>query len=104
VSRQSPEKRVQRSIVLAAEALGFVVSSFSQARASKQTAGIPDLFLTHPKHRFTCWIEVKAPGRKPTLEQKVWHQTAREAGNHVFVCDSVESFVTEIRKEGFPCE
>ena len=99
--RNAPEKRVQKAIVDAAEALGFVVSSFSQARASKQTPGIPDLFLTHPARRFTCWVEVKAPGKKATLIQRAWHQTAREAGNYVFVCDSVAGFTDDLADNGF---
>ena len=96
------EKAVQRDIVNAAEALGFVVSSFSQARTSCQTCGIPDLYLTHPVKRFTAWVEVKRPGGKPTAVQKAWHQTARDAGNHVLVCDSVSSFVDQIADAGFP--
>ena len=96
------EKSVQFDIKCAAEKLGFVVSDFSQPRATMQTPGIPDLFLTHPAKRFTCWVEVKRPGGTLSDNQKTWHTTAGEAGNHVFTCDSVSSFVDELHDAGFP--
>ena len=96
------EKSVQHEIKRAAERLGFVVSDFSQPRASMQTPGIPDLYLTHPAKRFTCWVEVKRPGGKLSDHQRAWHSTASDAGNHVFTCDSVSGLIDALHDAGFP--
>ena len=96
------EKVVQLQIKRAAHALGFTVSDLSQPRATMQTPGLPDLFMTHSAKRFTCWVEVKRQGGKPTPTQTDWHEMARSAGNHVLVADSVDSFIAALEAVGFP--
>jgi hypothetical protein len=100
--RRAPEKRVQLAVRRALEYLGFNVTSFSQARASKQTPGIPDLYARHTGWQFRCWVEVKAPGKKPTLVQEGWHIAERRAGGIVLVVDSVDALVRELRAAGAP--
>jgi hypothetical protein len=76
------------------------VNSFSQARASKQTPGIPDLYVWHTGYRIALWIEVKAGRNKLTSEQLVWHREAKACGISVCVAYSMEDVLDELRKMG----
>jgi len=96
------EKSVERAIIGAAEALGFYVTKLSQPRATKQTPGIPDLYLQHRMHRWHGWCEVKRPGGKTTPAQDVWHDCERKSGGIVIVAESVDSFVEGLEEAGFP--
>ncbi len=96
------EKGVQHDIKGYLELEGFFVSNFSQARPSKQTPGIPDLYAVHRKWRFRLWIEVKRPGETTTLLQRGWHLAAIEAGANVLVADSPEAVAEYLRAKGMP--
>lgn len=53
------EKKEQAEIVKLFRAFGFKVYNLSQARASKQTPGLPDLFCMDPERRVGFWWESK---------------------------------------------
>ena len=51
--------------------------------------GVPDLCLPVRRGEYLgLWIEMKAPGRKPTPEQYEWHDWLTLAGHVVAVCYS----------------
>ena len=51
-----------------------------QGRATRQTAGIPDVFAVHAARGRALWWEVKAPGGKPRPEQVAFERLAVVAG------------------------
>jgi hypothetical protein len=53
-------------------------------------AGWPDDLFLFMGGR-SAWIEFKAPGKKATPLQAHVHEGMREYGQHVFVCDSIDS-------------
>jgi hypothetical protein len=69
--RQAPEKAEQLQIRRLFESCGFVVYNLSQARASQQTPGLPDLWLVNPATGDALWFECKAP--KPNGTAKPLH-------------------------------
>lgn len=83
------EKAIAGQIVRELRGLGFHVSSTQQTGPSRQTIGMPDLFVAHPVRKVFAWIEVKRPGKKPTPLQQAWHDGVREAGCPVIVATSV---------------
>ena len=104
--RNQAEKRAQGHVVKNLRMLGFFVSSFSQARASKQTPGIPDLFVCHARYGVSLWIEMKAPGKEKNLSaaQAVWHREARAAGQTVIVASSTADVLAELQRMGVPIQ
>jgi len=70
------EKREQKNIVDLFKTFGAIVVNTSQARPSKITRGIPDLFVMFPIRKVAFWFEVKRVGgskirqlSKMTVEQ-----------------------------------
>jgi len=55
------EKETQSAVVKLFRAFGCRVYSLSQARATKQTPGIPDLWVVHTAARLAWWWETKRP-------------------------------------------
>jgi hypothetical protein len=53
------EKAEQAEVVKRFRVCGFKVYSLSQARASKQTPGLPDLWLMNPARALGLWWETK---------------------------------------------
>lgn len=53
------EKEEQREIRKLFKAFGFTVYSLSQARASKQTPGLADLYCVHRDQPIALWFETK---------------------------------------------
>lgn len=80
------EKRAQQQVVKNLRALGFFVTSFSQAQKAQMTAGVPDLFAAHRRWSIQLWIEMKAPHRRRHMNgglseaQMIWHVMARQSG------------------------
>lgn len=74
------EKDVYEACWLLLTRLGYPTYRLSQARAAKQTPGLPDLiaFVLRPTLRMLLFIEVKKPGGRQRPEQKMleW-QTAQ---------------------------
>ena len=59
--------------------------------------GVPDRIVLHKGK--TYFVELKAPGEKPRIEQKVVHHLFEDVGIPVYVLDTielVEQFVKEI--------
>ena len=53
------EKIVQRDIIRFFEGLGCTVYRLSQARATRQTPGLPDLYIFCQRKRVAFWWETK---------------------------------------------
>ena len=53
------EKHEQREVVKLFKAFGFTTYSLSQPRASKQTAGLADLYVVHKTLPIALWFETK---------------------------------------------
>lgn len=56
---------------------------------SPGNAGVPDRLILLPGARMV-FVELKAPGKKPTALQEMQHKKIRSLGHHVFVIDSKE--------------
>lgn len=78
-----PEAEIQLAIRRAMETLGYHVSDLSQDRPTRQTPGIPDLWVMG-HGRFT-WAEVKRPKGRTSKHQDEWHRAARENGAPVAI-------------------
>lgn len=99
----TPEEKAQKRIVDALETLGCHVSKFDQGRRTRQTAGIPDLFVMHPDFEIALWVEVKRPdGGRLRGSQKAWHAIARESGQRVVVARGVDEVVEALEDAGAP--
>lgn len=64
---------------------------------SPGNSGVPDRIVIMPGNRIT-FVELKAPGGKPTKLQLVQHKRLREMGCDVRVIDSIEQ-VDELLQE-----
>lgn len=101
------EKSIQGEIVRNLRALGYFVSTFSQAQRAQQTAGIPDVLALHAKWG-SLWIEVKRPSRRNhagggcTTEQLQWAIHARRCGENVMVAYGWADVLEELKRLGAP--
>ena len=80
------EKQVYEAVCHLYRSVGCEVYRFSQARASQQTPGIPDLLvymLRQPRVAF--FHEVKTPKGRPSLAQERHKALADMCGIHVVV-------------------
>lgn len=96
------EKHIEAEIIYNLRTLGFMVTKTSQPRPSMLTRGIPDLYAAHPKWGVRFWIEVKRPGKAPSVWQRVWHQIERDAGGSVIVATSTGDVLDHLRGLGVP--
>jgi hypothetical protein len=64
------EKIVQGKVVKLYKLAGCSVYSLSQARASKQTEGLPDLWIMAPAVRAAWWMETKSATGKQSVAQR----------------------------------
>ena len=80
VLRSVPEAAFQRSVVEAAEALGWLVFHDHDSRRNK--AGLPDLILVRGRIVFA---ELKAECGRVRPEQRKWIDALRLAGGDVHV-------------------
>ena len=84
------EKQVEHSGDLLMAALGFTVIRFSQARATMQSAGIPDRKYFNPEKRLALWWECKREGGRVSAFQEAFKRVAEACGETVVVgTDSV---------------
>lgn len=70
-------------------------------KAEGLTAGVPDLFLPHPRKMgwgryYGLYIEVKTEKGKVSKEQRDWIQYLRKAGYRAEVCRGVDDTIDEI--------
>jgi len=77
--REPLEKSEQSEVMKLYRAYGCHVYNLSQARATKQTPGLPDLWVTRGEHAW--WHETKRPvSGKPSPAQEVFAQECLAAG------------------------
>lgn len=74
------EEEIQRGIVEALKLLGCHVSDLSQGRRTRQTEGVPDLFVMGPRSGAFTWAEIKRPSTDLSDSQQAWHATAKSYG------------------------
>ncbi len=83
------EKEVQSAVCSLLRSLGYHVSDMSQDRPTRQTEGIPDLYVMG--HGRATWAEMKRPSKRGAKDgglspaQIEWHRVSRENGVNVQV-------------------
>jgi hypothetical protein len=87
------EITVEKPLVIATEKRGGIAYKF----VSPGRTSVPDRIVLLPGGRF-AFVEVKAPGQKPTAAQLREHKRLRALGYKVFVLDSAEA-IPELLKE-----
>jgi hypothetical protein len=92
------EGAIQSSIRKALDLIGYSVSSTSQTRASRQTVGMPDLFVAHAAWRVFAWIEVKRPGERRKPHQRAWAEPVEAAGCPVLVATSAAEAIEKLNE------
>lgn len=86
------EAEVQLAIRRAAELLGYEAFDLSQGRPTRQTVGLPDLYLRG--HGRRVWIECKRPhGGKLSEAQHRFVASELANGGEAIVARSVEDFM-----------
>lgn len=79
------ERDVEQALVRRVKSLGGLCEKFT----SPGRRSVPDRVVTMPDGR-VVFVELKAPGKKPTENQIRDHNRRRELGCDVRVIDSVE--------------
>lgn len=79
------ERDIEKALVRRIQALGGTCEKFT----SPSRRSCPDRLVTLPGGRIE-FVELKAPGKRPTEKQKRDHQRRRELGCIVRVIDSFE--------------
>ena len=86
------ETELQKAILEALREIGCWVFRVNSGRYGKvwlAPEGTPDLCLPA-----LGWMEVKLPGRKPSVAQQVWHKRAENEGVRVAVVHSVTEAIS----------
>ena len=95
------EKAEQHAIWKMARALGWKVYTLSQPRATKQTPGLPDLWLTATACGFAGWWETKRQvGGARTTAQEEFGEECRRARIPYGYGDRYE-FASWLKRHGF---
>jgi hypothetical protein len=102
------EKALYESIVKLLRLHRVHVTRLAQARASRVTEGVPDLYLTVPWERVgewaprpcAWWVEVKTRDGVLSEMQLAWHEAAKEAGVNVAVWRSVDDALAWLARVG----
>ena len=79
------ERNVEQALVLRVKSLGGLCEKFT----SPGRRSVPDRLVTMPGGRIV-FVELKAPGKKPTETQIRDHKRRCELGCEVLVIDTVE--------------
>lgn len=79
------ESKIEAALVKKVKELGGLCDKF----VSPQHRGVPDRIVTLPSGRI-IFVELKAPGKKPTKLQVLDHERRRALGCDVRVIDSLE--------------
>lgn len=98
------EADLYEAIVRLCRLAGCDVTRLSQARASRQTPGVPDLYVRHVGVGVRLWIEVKRPGGRLSPAQQAWLDTERRAGGDWAVVDSLDAAAAALAARGIPLE
>ena len=78
------ERDIEKALVKRIKALGGLCEKF----VSPSNVGVPDRIVTLPGK--ILFVELKAPGKKPTAKQLKDHENRRSYGCTVLVIDSLE--------------
>lgn len=78
------EKTIESALVKRVKALGGMCEKFT----SPSKRSVPDRIVTLPGGRI-IFVELKAPGKKPTPKQEFDHKRRREMGCDVRVIDNM---------------
>lgn len=76
------EREVEKKLIVAAKARHGIALKFT----SPGFRGVPDRLVLLPDGRM-AFVELKAPGKKPTELQLARHELLRDLGFRVFVID-----------------
>jgi len=79
------EKTVEAALVKRVKELGGMAEKFT----SPQKRSVPDRLVTLPGG-IILFVELKAPGKKPTPKQVLDHERRKMLGAQVMVIDNVE--------------
>lgn len=79
------EKQIQSDVRKLYIAFGCTVYSLSQARASKQSPGLGDLYVIHRRLRVAFWHETKTPSGNQSAPQRDFEEWNRDADVTVVV-------------------
>lgn len=80
------EKTIEEALVKRVKALGGMAEKFT----SPSKRSVPDRIVTLPGGRI-IFVELKAPGKKPTMRQELDHQRRRNLGCDVRVISTIEA-------------
>lgn len=86
------EKTIEQALTRAVAGSGGMCLKFT----SPSTRGVPDRIVLMPGGRIV-FVEVKAPGRRPTRLQRIMHDRLRSLGFTVLVIDSMEGIREVVR-------
>lgn len=83
--RQGPEARISREVQKFLKMIGGEVYSLEQGYrkergGTRQTPGLPDLFVMFPAEQVWTWAELKGPKGKLTMHQLGFQMSCKEAG------------------------
>lgn len=81
------------------EALGASVYALSQGRATRQSAGLPDLYVLHPRLG-GLWVECKRTGGVQSAAQEKFEDRCVQAGVPYVVARSVAELQGYLRLRG----
>ena len=79
------EKTIEAALVKRVKALGGMAEKFT----SPSKRSVPDRLVTLPGGR-VIFVELKAPGKKPTSKQELDHKRRRDLGCDVRVISTME--------------
>lgn len=102
--RATPEKALDAAVTRVLRLFGFSITRLQQTRASRQTAGVPDLYVVHTGYRITAWLELKAPKGRVSRTQAAWHATVAAAGGQVAVVHDVDELIEALIAFGLPAQ
>jgi hypothetical protein len=74
------EKEIQREVFRRLRSFGCEVYWLSQARVTRQTAGVPDLIAFHPRLGVMTYFECKTPRGKPSPAQVYFAELCEKTG------------------------
>lgn len=79
------ERDIRKRCVARMRKLGCDVYSTSDRRASRNTPGLPDLYVVPPRGKPAFWWESKGDGGKPSPEQLAFREKNAKAGVEVII-------------------
>ena len=80
------ESKIEAHLVKKVKEAGGLCWKFT----SPNLRGVPDRVVLMPEGRI-CWVELKAPGRKPSPLQQRRHIELWQRGHRVAILDSIEA-------------